>query len=1086
MNNVKVISAGAGAGKTWRLSKAIADVVAEGVPADQIMATTFTNKAADELLERVRQRLIAEGRHDSAARITDGYVGTMNSVFGRLVREFALELGLSPAQTILPEEDAKAVFQTVVADVLEQYGSLYQAVFTRMGLDDVWDGVVRNIVDQARKNNLASDAVRQAADYSWQKLSAILPPSLANGPALTERLKHAVENIRAAVPETDTTKTTQKALDDVDQILRTWRRQGAPTWGDWAKLSKLKPAKKSEDAFSELLAVASLHDRHPGLRDDIRTTIDAVFDCAADAMDRYQMEKAKRGVLDFTDQEALALKLLANPDFTDALRDRISHVFIDEFQDCSPLQLALVTRLLAIANGSTWVGDVKQAIFGFRDTDPKLMTAVMDTLSPSDIEVLSTSRRSRPSLVDFVNDAVVGAFGRMGLPAERVRLDAIRPEHTEQAVSIEAWYTPDAKNADHDVASIAIGVCNLLNRPEEYLVEDKQTKQLRPIRAGDVAVLCRSNQHCQDIADELAKRGVRSSLARAGLLTTPEALVAQAAYRYLVDDRDTLALAELIHLTSANAAPGSWLTTWFESDPDHPVDAFADNERVSALSAARKRVRHMSPTEAFDTAIRAAKVHELVAAWGGEQRMQNVEAVRGMARAYEDLCQRSGLAATQSGLVLHFREAAGNVDVDKVPDSDDDGAVRISTYHRAKGLEWPVVILTDLNNGSRGGSIPPVFNRVLAMPEHDDAFNPLRPLENRTLFYWPWPYGLQRTKVGLDTAVQGMPELADIEQRAEAENIRVLYVGLTRARDYLILATRDNQHTSWLQELTDRAGHRQVMLPGGADESGYGVIRAGDADYRCRVRLMDLAEPEQMDESGSTGTTEVGIPTAVYLAREPEHVADVFLPAHFQPSKAGAVADVSGSGGGLSSTAADTEVLSLGQRISLTGRIAMADLGDAVHAFLAADNIARARDARIGQAAAILQRYRVTAVSPESVVEAGDRLAAFIRNRYPSVTAVHREWPIHLRRGLQTASGWADLVLETPDGYVLIDHKTFPGPESQWIDKARSYLPQLSVYSEAIARATGRPVIGAWIHMPIVGAMVSFGAEDLVHRVSPA
>ncbi|WP_318509049.1 UvrD-helicase domain-containing protein [Bacillus sp. T3] len=154
----------------------------------------------------------------------------------------------------------------------------------------------------------------------------------------------------------------------------------------------------------------------------------ALFHCAAEAMETYQLEKSKRGLIDFTDQESLALHLLKDEQNVEALKDRISDVFVDEFQDSSPLQIALNMQLRELAQRATWVGDVKQAIYGFRGTDPELMQTAMTSIPDLDVEVLAASYRSRQSLVEFVNDLFVPVFEARGMARDRVSLDPKRKD----------------------------------------------------------------------------------------------------------------------------------------------------------------------------------------------------------------------------------------------------------------------------------------------------------------------------------------------------------------------------------------------------------------------------------------------------------------------------------------------------------------------------------------------------------------------------------------------------------------------------------------------------------------------------------
>src|SRR5262249_41705303 len=137
----------------------------------------------------------------------------------------------------------------------------------------------------------------------------------------------------------------------------------------------------------------------------------------------YEDYKRAWGAIDFTDQEVFALRLLERRDVRTRLDGEIDLVLIDEFQDTSPLQLAIFLRLAEVARRSVWVGDQKQSIFGFRGTDPALMDAAVEpVLAGREPEPLDRSWRSRPELVALTSEVFAQAFARDGFPASRVRL----------------------------------------------------------------------------------------------------------------------------------------------------------------------------------------------------------------------------------------------------------------------------------------------------------------------------------------------------------------------------------------------------------------------------------------------------------------------------------------------------------------------------------------------------------------------------------------------------------------------------------------------------------------------------------------
>ena len=116
--------------------------------------------------------------------------------------------------------------------------------------------------------------------------------------------------------------------------------------------------------------------------DDLERFITQAFACAAEALERFSEFKRDRGLIDFADQEALALELLRRPEVRERLSEWFDLLMVDEFQDTSPIQLAVFLEMAKVVKKSLWVGDQKQAIFGFRQTDPALVNAVIEVIRP--------------------------------------------------------------------------------------------------------------------------------------------------------------------------------------------------------------------------------------------------------------------------------------------------------------------------------------------------------------------------------------------------------------------------------------------------------------------------------------------------------------------------------------------------------------------------------------------------------------------------------------------------------------------------------------------------------------------------------
>ena len=167
--------------------------------------------------------------------------------------------------------------------------------------------------------------------------------------------------------------------------------------------------------------------------------------------------------------------------------------------------------------------------------------------------------------------------------------------------------------------------------------------------------------------------------------------------------------------------------------------------------------------------------------------------------------------------------------------------------------------------------------------------------------------------------------------------------------------------------------------------------------------------------------------------------------------------------------------IKIGDRLPITGSPDMSFLGEAVHGFLAADHADRSLAKRRTMASDILARWGVSgAMQPASLIEASDRFEQFVADRWPQARQ-HRELPVLSRVGEQCASGRIDLLLENEDGFVIFDHKTFPGAPEAWVEKVQEFAPQLGLYRQMVTRATDKPVQACFIHMPIVGAIVRIG-----------
>ena len=1028
--DIKIISASAGSGKTYRLAGFLEEEVKAGtVRPDAILATTFTKKAAAELQERVRTRLLTAGLSTEAQQLSASRIGTVNSVCGALLTDFAFDLGISPSQKVLEEDAVSGVINRAMARVIDKAAN--KEIWR---LEQCFPGTeprktIETIIAKARANGLDSKELLQCGKRSATEFLELLGKEADDGDLLDQDLCRSMDSFLQKLDiEYDTTIDTGKAAAIVRRLRNTFNHQKKIPWCDWLRLAKLKTGAKSREIVEPLHIAAACHDNHPQFRQDASLLITFVFEAAAKTLDAYQEYKREWGVVDFTDQEALTLQLLDMKQPAKILQERLDLVLVDEFQDTSPIQLAIFLKLASLARKSVWVGDQKQAIYGFRDADPALMdAAIQGILKDEEPETLKYSWRSRPELVRSSSDIFVQAFANYDFPEQRVRLEpAIEMEKKiPQGLSpvYECWQL-ESKNIPDDSLALASSVCDLL-ADSASTIRDSKTGEKRQARGGDVAILCRTNDVCLDVARALEEQGIEAALPRSGLLDCPEVILTLAGMRLLIDSRDSLARAEIARLLDDPQDHNGFL----EKALRKPYTQGFTLEMYGQLEQAKESIGMEGPLQVLDTAMKVTDVRKHCLAWGDSNaRLANLDSLRTLCVGYIEECRSSGRGASSAGMFSYLDEL--EADTKAVVKSEN--TVQVLTWHKSKGLEWPVIVLYQLNKVFP--ALPLGVNAV-----SDTEFCLEAPLADRWLRYWPNPYGKLKGAEFHERLVGHSATFAHAEKE-ERQELRLLYVGWTRARDKVVLAGRKGFLTKGiLRLLVDEQGEHLLSIP-----EEQKAVWAG--------REMDVVTRSNGPSLPVTKSVQAG--TGYKPGAEKEY------PPAFQSAS-------SVVGEGIVAAMED-----IGDRLPLTGKVDMQALGEAIHTFLGADDYSQENKKRLNMADEILQRWKVAAnFNAETLVAASDRLRIWIDKNWPDALW-HREYPVALQQddGM-IVSGFIDLLLETPKGFVVIDHKSFPGSADASRSKAIKFTGQLSVYAEAVGKATGKEVTELYIHLP-VGGMV--------------
>ena len=800
-----IISAGAGSGKTYRLTQEMVKKLNEGYPAAGIIATTFTQKAASELQSRVRIALLKLGLRQEAEALTNALIGTVHSLGIKLLQRFAFEAGVSPIVNIITEGEPQYYFNLAMTSILtpekvEKMEELSRRLTIikdeNNGTD--WRNIVKDLTDIARANNFSATMLRESANESVATQLNLLETPEMDAEAFDRLLLDQIKDTLHKVSEIgDVTKVTSTSLDKIKKVKQYLENKIYPPWEDWARLSKLDSGAKSKEAIKEMTDFAAGHIRHPRFHADISAFIHEIFELAIEAMQEYSHFKTQRGLIDYTDMEVKVDELLDNPTVCDILRSEISILMVDEFQDTSPIQLSIFLKLSQIAKHTIWVGDPKQSIYGFRGAEPSLMKAIIDKnggVKPEDVQ--GNSYRSRQDLVHCVNALFVRGFNDM--PSSQVELQPIRTRESESDLfgpALNMWElnkNEDGKKQKFNIQHISNALAHSLQSQLQkgIYIKDDQSGEMRRAQAGDVAILCKKNSLCLDMAASLKMAGLNAALSQPGIFDTIEGILILACLKY-VQSKDEIALTEILlygekmsleALLHAKADRQRQKAN--ESDLKLPEWGM-DYPLTRKLIALRKNRKYLSVFEILDQIISSLDIKRLIVEWGNpDQRLDNIDQIRSIALKYEESCKSLHIATSLSGFIFWCqRKIETKADFQGAGEGPD--AVRVLTYHRSKGLEWPIVILMDLDK-----EVNTKINNLTIVPKNN-TIDLSNILGNRWVRLWINPYGKNNKKTVLWDNIEKSPEWDYQNKQDLAEEIRLFYVGFTRARDYLILPQAD-------------------------------------------------------------------------------------------------------------------------------------------------------------------------------------------------------------------------------------------------------------------------------------------------------
>ena len=1070
------VEASAGTGKTHSLVARTVNLVAEDVTTlDRVAAITFTEAAAAELRYRIREGLEreAETTADEARRarcrqgladLDQATIRTLHSFAGMLLHERPLEAGLPPGFEITDEIAAGLKFDEAWEEwldgVLETGSDLapHLSVALTLGLS------LQHLRQVARAFHENYDDIGDA------EFDAGAPPRGDAARAVLEQW-----------PRADRLCEFSRLRDDDLLYNHVKGKRGAlnrlsetepGSVASYRLLSQLRPLKQTRgrqadwdiDPETRMNACAALK----ALLEELSDAVDADLQSAQryafahilrelkDFALRYAERRRSEGRADFHDLLVWARDLLRDRvDVRDHFRRRFSHLMIDESQDTDPIQAEIAMFLAEDFAGeagdggrpTSWdgispergklfvVGDPKQSIYRFRRADVEQMRLLQDRLAQAGgrtVRLVQNFRSQRP-VTDWVNhlfarwmgEGDAGEGGRY-VQADYEEMTPRWQAATDSSVGPRVWALGDeavdaAVNVvrQQEAAEIAALLRQIVDAGwlvlDRDATEESGRETYRAATYSDVCILMPARTGLPALERALEEADVPYRLESASLVfETQEIRDLLNCLKAIDDPADQVATVAALRSVAfgcsdvdlyLHLADGGRFDS-LSAPPDGAAGPVA--EALSVLRRFHQDRLWQSAAYSIDRFVRERRLMETAS---GHPRM------REQWRRYRFMVERAWqFAAAGGGSLGSFiqwvesqMEEEARVTESPLPESDEE-SVRVMTAHAAKGLEFPIVVLTGINSepATRVGAV--LIDRGSGRIE----------------------VGIGSQQSGITTA--GYEELRERELlMSRAEDVRLMYVAATRARDHLVLSLRrsanrrgentraaaisrhleDSAHLWSPVELQpaplQEAASKESASPDPSLDSEVHSVEAWERWHREREELIrTLSRPSNAAATGLHAAGEDDKP-------EQEHV---------EPWRRG-----------RAGTSVGRAVHAVLQSIDLSSR---EGLEERARAQAAAEGI-DGREAEVARLA-------------EVAVESSIVKRAVASGRF------WREVPVATPIGSGSLQGFIDLLFEEPDGMVVVDYKTDAVSVEDAPDAVARYRLQGGAYAHAIERVTGRPV----------------------------
>ncbi len=846
-----LVAAGAGSGKTKMLAHRFANAVIPGAidgwrPAsvDDVLAITFTDKAAREIGERVRLALFAADRWDDGRRVHHAWISTIHGLCSRLLRRHPVEAAVDPLFSVADAIQVGRMREEAFEQVAEAFvasGDAEGALFDDYGYEAVFSACV----EIARELSVLGGAPGDIVLESTEGMATLLEETenVLNQGRTTCDLPY----VGSSSDPSDHAERCEVLLERCARLSRSGEENALlgdllTILGDYQPLRRLKGLEAEAAEFAA--AKEDLSGRVAAAL--VAPHARALKRLAEDFSAAYAGLKSASGMLDFDDLQVKAVRLLEHePDLARRYREQFRVVMVDEFQDTDALQLRLV-EALSEGNLCT-VGDENQSIYRFRGADVDVYRVHRRDMEERGafVATLAVNYRSHPDVLEFVN-TVFGSeeyFGEGDGGLLRLVPAQSRATEFDQAVfgagpRVEALFIDATDSEGSARATEARQVAERVRR----LCDAGASAQ-------DVAILMHSYSQAHVYANALSREGIRAVIVGGSrFFGMPEIAIMRALNRVIANAEDDGALgvllaSDFVPITSDALAilrMGSgerdrrslWALLREANGALSEDDHDAVERLVWVLERARDRVGASPLGEVLLLAVEEAGWDLRLLSQGntGREAFANVLKFARQAGEFE---RTVGTGPAGFARQLDTRERLGDIETPATLAADGSDAVRIMSIHASKGLEFPIVVVPELAAHSARDNVSVRTARkgrslalALKTPVSDDGR--VRPSSS-----WFSEFSEQD------------------RQASDEERARILYVAFTRAREALLVSGSMKMRPKGPSKATNNLARMarilgvQIPVTGPSDE----VVAVPGSSVRCRVRVVEAERPAEQEST---------------------------------------------------------------------------------------------------------------------------------------------------------------------------------------------------------------------------------------------